>query len=156
MHRTNGAYKNKKDKRALVLFALGAIILAGDWFSPALLLPHNNSSRFLSNENQALPLVFTTVRGRIIGTGLFYEISEQMSCAEISPRLALFFDLPVPLNRADYITLTMLPGIGRKRAENILRFRDRQGRITDAGMLAGVDGISRKLSERLESMLCFN
>jgi len=50
----------------------------------------------------------------------------------------------------------MLPGIGRKRAENILKFRDRQGQITDAGMLAHVEGISKKLSERLAPMLCFN
>ena len=156
MHGTDGADTNKKDKRALVLFALGAVILAGNWFSPVALLPHGSSSRLLSHKNRTSPLVFTTVQGRIIGTGLSCNLSKQMSCTDIPPRLALFLDLPVPLNRADFITLTMLPGIGSKRAENILRFRDRQGRITDVDMLTGVDGISKKLSERLEPMLCFN
>ena len=152
MHRQDGAYT--KDKRVLVLFALGIGILAADGFiqEPTL---HHSRYFWQDPELYASPAVITTVQGKPVSTGTSCEFSKNMACPVIPPRLALFFDLPVPLNRADYLTLTMLPGIGRKRAENILAFRARQGRITDAAMLARVEGISRKLSGRLEPMLCF-
>jgi hypothetical protein len=153
MHRQDAVYK--KDKRALVLFALGVGILAVDWFTHPLIMDH---SRYFwqQPENHASPVVITTALKKPLSAESACEFSKNMACSITPPRLALFFDLPVPLNRADYLTLTMLPGIGRKRAENILKFRARQGPIIDAGMLARVEGISRKLSGRLEPMLCFN
>jgi len=152
----DGAYKKEKDKRVLVLFALGIGILATDWFIPEPTLQH--SRYFLQHPAHyaSSPAVITTAQGKPLPAEVSCEFSENMACSIIPPRLALFFDLPVPLNRADYLTLTMLPGIGQKRAESILTFRARQGPITDATMLARVEGISRKLSRRLEPMLCFN
>jgi competence ComEA-like helix-hairpin-helix protein len=50
----------------------------------------------------------------------------------------------------------MLPGIGNKRAEDIISLRRQQGRISGLEVLTRVDGIGKKLTKRLSPMICFD
>jgi hypothetical protein len=151
----NRACSNTKDKRVLVLFALGAGILAGSWL-PQSMYGQPGSYFWKDLAVDSSPRVIRTTQGSRPKDDFSAEISRHTNCAQTPPRLALFFGLPVPVNRADKLTLTMLPGIGEKRAESILRFRAEQGGITNREMLARVGGISRKLADRLGPMLCYD
>ncbi len=82
-------------------------------------------------------------------------ITSDLSCAETPPEFALFFNLPLPVNRADQDTLTILPGIGPKLAEKIIAFREGQGDISGPEDFICIKGIGPKLTERLTSLLCF-
>ena len=146
----------EKDKRVLVLFALGAGILLTGWFA---LKPELQSFDYyqLPSEGRKFPVVVRTVKKVSSPPGLdFVKISAETSCADTPPRLALFFDLPLPVNRADYHSMTMLPGIGKQRAEDIIAFKKQQGKISGFEVLTQVDGIGKKLAERLSPMICFD
>ena len=72
------------------------------------------------------------------------------------PKLAVFFDLPLPINRADEKALSMLPGIGPRLAENIVNFRREQGKISGSEILPRIDGIGNIMTERLSKNFCFD
>ena len=140
----------------LVLFALGAIILLTGWFVPE---PELQSCDYyqLPSEDREFPVVARIAKEASSPTGLGrIEISAETSCADTPPQLALFFDLPLPVNRADYHSMTMLPGIGKQRAEDIIAFKKQQGKISGLEVLTQVDGIGKKIAERLSPMICFD
>jgi len=146
----------EKDKRVLVLFALGAGILLTGWCA---LEPELQSFDYYQtpSEDRECPFVARIAKGASSPTGLdSIEISAETSCADTPPRLALFFDLPLPINRADYHSMIMLPGIGKKRAEDIIALREQNGKISEFEVLKQVDGIGNKLAERLSPMICFD
>jgi competence protein ComEA len=72
------------------------------------------------------------------------------------PRFALFFDLPLPLNRAGFSDLTMLPGIGPGLAGKILRYRKHHGSFSGLDDLENVRGIGPALASRLRPLVCFD
>ena len=145
-----------KDKRLLVLIALGAGILLTGWFAPKPKLQSCNYFHFPSKGQQLL-VVDRTAKGAYSPTGLDrVEISAGTSCADTPPQLALFFDLPLPVNRADFHSMTMLPGIGKQRAEDIIALREQNGKISGLEVLTRVDGIGNNIAERLSPMICFD
>ena len=147
---------DKKDKRLLVLLALGAGILLAGWLAPKPELQFCDYS-LLTLEGRKSPVVDRTAIGKYSPPGLDrVTISAETSCADTPPQLALFFDLPLPVNRADFHSMTMLPGIGNKRAEDIISLRRQQGRISGLEVLTRVDGIGKKIAERLSPMICFD
>ncbi len=73
----------------------------------------------------------------------------------LAPRLALFFNRPLPINRAGHATLTMLPGIGPRLADRILSFRIDHGPITSTADLRQINGIGPALAARLAPLLSY-
>jgi hypothetical protein len=147
---------DKKDKRVLVLLALGAGILLTGWFTPK---PELQSCDYylLPSDGRKFPVVARTAKEASSLAGLDrVKISAETSCADTPPQLALFFDLPLPVNRADHHSMTMLPSIGNQRAEDIISLRRQQGKISGLEVLTRVDGIGKKLAERLSPMICFD
>ena len=147
---------DKKDKRVLVLLALGAGILLTGWLAPK---PELQSCDYyqVSSESRKFPVVARTAKGAYSSPGLDrVTISKEISCADTPSQLALFFDLPLPVNRADHHSMTMLPGIGNKRAEDIISLRRQQGTISGLEVLTRVDGIGKKIAKRLSPMICFD
>jgi hypothetical protein len=148
--------RKEKDKRVLVLFALGAGILLTGWFAPE---PELLSCDYYQHpsEGRKSPVVVRTVKEEFRPPGFdFAKISTETSCTDTPPRLALFFDLPLPINRADFYSLIMLPGIGKQRAEDISALREQLGKIAGLEVLTRVDGIGNNIAERLSQIICFD
>lgn len=59
----------------------------------------------------------------------------------------------VNINTADSSELESLYGIGKKRADDIIEFRTVHGRFVTAEDLMRVDGISRKIFERIKDYI---
>ena len=76
-------------------------------------------------------------------------------CAEVEPRLPLFFDRPVPINRADAATLEMIPGIGPVLASRIVAYRDTKFRFTSPASLREVPGIGPAKAKKLSPYFSF-
>jgi len=147
---------SKKDKRLLVLLALGGGILGGAWFSPKP-APQSCDYYWSPSGGRNFPVVVCTAKKAPDATGVdFVRLSTDTPCADTPPQLAMFFNLPLPVNRADHNTLTMLPGIGPRLAENLILYRRGQGKISGPEALVQVDGIGKNLADRLLPMICFD
>ncbi|CAK8719816.1 MAG: Helix-hairpin-helix motif-containing protein [Candidatus Electronema aureum] len=134
------------DHRPFVLILLAALILASDWYTPKL---------------DAQVSAYFWAEGKLIRTqdsraGQGVPLTAGMSCADIPPEIARFFNLPLPINRADQYALIALPGIGPKLAEKIITYREGKGGITGPDDLIEVNGIGPKRSASLLPLLCFD
>ncbi len=78
------------------------------------------------------------------------------NAAEPAPISALTADGKLILNLAGADDLTKLPGIGPKRAENILALRKRLGEFKRVEDLLRVKGIGRKALARLKPLVVVN
>jgi len=65
----------------------------------------------------------------------------------------LALGLPIDINSSKDWELALVPGIGPKTAERIVRFREKRGRIRHLGELKGVRGIKEKRLEALRRYL---
>jgi DNA uptake protein ComE-like DNA-binding protein len=145
------------DLRLPVLILLGAIILAVGRYTPEPDLQAGVYYLSPSTEqtDPEILRILQTEAGHGEAFGLT-KITSELSCAETPPELALFFDLPLPVNRADHHTLTMLSGIGPKLAERIIVFREKQGDISGPENFIRIKGIGLKMTKRLSPLLCFS
>ncbi len=84
--------------------------------------------------------------------GEMHERSSGSSPQEVSGSVPLF---QADINRADVIELQLLPGIGPKSAEEILRVRSELGGFQVLQDLDRVDGIGKKTIEQLKSVIRF-
>jgi len=138
-----------------VLLLLGGGILAASWLpaDPGLL----SADYFLlpSDRNQSITVIRSGTgqpTSRVDGI----KLTSAIPCRETPPQLAMFFALPIPINRADHDALTMLPGIGPRLADNIIAYRQKYGAITGQSDLKRVTGIGRNLTKSLSPMICFD
>ncbi|WP_337962032.1 helix-hairpin-helix domain-containing protein [Latilactobacillus sakei] len=60
------------------------------------------------------------------------------------------------MNQADSTQLQTLNGIGPKKAEQIIAYRDEQGKFKQIEDLQKVGGIGPKTFEQLQSQICVN
>lgn len=60
----------------------------------------------------------------------------------------------IDLNEADVYTLQRLPGIGEKRAQAIVAFREEHGPFRSLEELDGVEGIGPGILEELRAYVC--
>ena len=68
-----------------------------------------------------------------------------------SKRIAL--DMPVDINNATPYELTLIPGIGKKTAQAIVKLRERSGKITSIGNLLKIYGIGEKKLSKIKKYL---
>jgi competence protein ComEA len=61
----------------------------------------------------------------------------------------------VNINTADSKQLSLLPGIGKKKAETIIAYRDKNGDFTSADTLVKVDGIGKKTASKIKEFIVF-
>jgi competence protein ComEA len=73
-----------------------------------------------------------------------------MSFAEKSDSKA-----PVNINQATLKELTSLPGIGKKRAKDIIAYREQNGKFSNIEELKKVDGIGKDTLEKIKDHIVF-
>jgi DNA uptake protein ComE-like DNA-binding protein len=123
------------------------LILVTGWITPA---PDAQVSSYSWEKGSLI----RSKDGRV-GQGLPI-IAGMSSCADTPPQLAAFFNLPLPVNRADQSAFMRLPGIGPKLAAQIIRSREEQGKMAKPDDLLKVKGIGPKRSASLLPLLCFD
>ena len=153
------------DKRTLVLFLLGGLLLV-----PGLLpQPSPPPAETVCVETDASGgwrlVGYAAGRGgqggapcgasTAAGTTRAAALADPAAAVTLVPELALFTDRPLPINRADEQTLTLLPGIGPRLAAAIGSERQRQGRFTGPESLLQVPGIGPVLVQRLQPLISF-
>ncbi len=62
-------------------------------------------------------------------------------------------DVKVDINKATAQELSSLPGIGEKKAELIVAFRNEHGNFSSVDGLKDVDGIGKKTIEKLRELI---
>ncbi len=136
---------NIDEHRLFVLIILTALILASGWRTAK---STAQASSYFWQDGALL----RTDDSRV-GQGV--PLTARLSCTATPPEVARFFDLPLPVNRADQYSLMALPGIGPKLAEKIIKFREGQGSIAGPDDLIKINGIGPKMTARLTPLLCF-
>lgn len=156
-----------KDKRTLVLFVLGLLLLLFDWWSFASkevrpLYRHSLEERTMPQSMLTVPTDSdqgnATAKGRFDfekHSGVVAPVPEQGTADVIPAALSLFFNRPLPINAADKETLEMLPGVGPHLAASIVNELQRQGRFTGPEDLIRVPGIGPKSLQRLLPLISF-
>ncbi len=162
----NTADNRPKDKRMLVLWLFGIIILTFN------LMP-KKEDKFAhqyhlvrSNSGSAEPIL-TQIQEVKTGLGMPGDSHRSPIAQGSSPgrltalddtpcKLAFFFNLPLRINEADLEALSMLPGVGGKLAKRIHEHRVAIGRFSGPNDLLEVSGIGRKSLEKLTPLLSFN
>ncbi len=71
-----------------------------------------------------------------------------------SARLAL--GMPIDLNKATLEELVLIPGIGRKTASKIVRFREEKGAFPEVDVLKRIEGLGEKKYDRIKGYLSIN
>jgi len=177
---------SKKDKRLLVLLALGALILLPDLnLLPSRMIKHQPSQLWLETTEpdkslirisstvpkevqvDVLSKILTDSSDKEINTVLD-SLSEQQTIAfdkkpgqggsvtRLSPRLSFYLGLPITINQASYEELLLLPGIGPYLAHNIISYRDKHGGFSGKRELKMVPGIGPKVLSKVSPLLIFN
>lgn len=176
---------NKKDKRLLVLLALGALIIffnlnlnpvSGNRLTDFywLELGGTNQSIYRSS-NLSQIVLFGRAQGndssasleKITLDTLTEVIVDQkvvgativpgnsFTLAPVSPRLSFFLDQPLLINNADPEELALIPGIGPVLAGNIIDHRQKNGPFTNKSSLLAVPGIGPKTASRITPFFRF-
>ena len=155
-----------KDKRTLVLFLFGALILSLDLVgtdSPppmrtyALTAGEGGAGWQLVREAPGLPNGNASggqeIRAQEKENKQF--VKNMNGSVDLPPELFLFAAQPLPINRADDRALQLLPGVGPHLAQEIIATRQRNGCFVGPEDLARVKGIGPTRLRQLQPLLNF-
>ena len=156
-----------KDKRTLVLFLLGLVLLLVEFWP----LKGNDVRCYYKvalddtgNQWQVLGLPADDAldKPEIIKALALKEntkvsplAQEQKTADEIPATLSLFINRPLPINRAGREALEMLPGVGPHVASAILAELQHQGKFAGPDDFIKVAGIGPKNMQRLLPLISF-
>lgn len=165
----------KKDKRLLVLLALGGLILLADMRVPLgaaarhdhrlwVELQGKDHTLLRVNSEEGVKRSISGIYSGNIDFGIsagkkgrqsrvftrkMGDEQEPLSIAAVSPRIAFFLGVPFSLNNADTTDLERIPGIGPALAEKIISYRNIHGPFTTSDQLENISGIGPRMRERL-------
>lgn len=156
-----------KDKRTLVLFVLGLLLLIVDFRS----ISDRDIEQFdgIIWEKMAHQWRLTSDSAAVVDgprqhqhcilvdntPALSFTCPQGVTVHDIPAELYLFFNKPLPINRADQRTLEMLPGVGPHLAATISATLQRTGKFTGPDDLLKVPGIGPKSLKRLLPLISF-
>lgn len=137
-----------KDKRALVLFLFGALMLIGDIAWKMQEKPLDRYALALAATPQQLRLIRLAPQA-MAGEQMVVLEPMQPIPATVPAHYALFLQQPLPINRADNESLQLLPGVGPHLARAITTHIQHHGGLSRPEDLLQVAGIGPKTLERL-------
>ncbi len=156
-----------KDKRTLVLFLLGLVILlvefwpiqrdyARFYYKVAL---NENKDQWLVlslSANDALDKPEVTKALALKENAKILPLAQEQKAAnEMPASLSLFTNRPLPINKAGKEDLEMLPGVGPHLANAILTELQLQGKFAGPDDFIKVSGIGPKNMQRLLPLISF-
>lgn len=157
---------HSRDKRVLVLFVLGCLLLfLIPWLDQLRVMPkqvnqyiHDGQALYVQRVatlNTDSPL---TDVGSLKHVDTYHVgIATVTASHPVSPAvLSRFFNLGFPLNIATTEELELLPGIGPSLARRITNHRTQFGNFKSINELQAVPGIGEKTLQRLQPLLDFN
>ena len=165
---SSGAHRIK-DRRTLVLFLFGALILAADLPRQPDGLPPVHGYAVEGGRGAGWRLV-RDPRIPAVGTAgnlpLFILSADRAidkqpllnrldGIADLPPELFPFLDCPMPINRADARGLQLLPGVGPHLANEIVATRQRLGRFAGPEQLEQAKGIGPARLQQLLPRISF-
>lgn len=137
-----------KDKRALVLFLFGALMLMSELPCPNKDLPHHLYALQQNTLTEA-QLIRLTPHLVMHTQQNLLDPSRQIA-DNIPARYALFLQQPLPINRSDRQSLQLLPGVGPHLARAISQHIMQNGPLSGPEDLLQVVGIGPKTLARLQ------
>lgn len=173
----------EKDKRLLVLLALGTLIMFFDMGSGITHQPviynhcwleiqdqENRLYRFelskppvdslhgVVSEKINIPVIMRDKLFEALQPGQAVGLHEKQGASPVpvSPRLAYFLGQPFSVNSADFDDFTLLPGIGPALAGNIIAYREKYGLITRPSQLEEIPGIGPRMRMTLQNYFTFS
>lgn len=152
-----------KDKRALVLFLFGLLLIAVHLRPISEPPTPDPLGIYRTDENNGWYLVelatdpdVDAASPLVTGTSVMEIPGIDQNDLDTWPlELLFFFNHPVPINHATAEHLIRLPGIGPHRAAAIADDRKRRGPFTRPEDLLRVSGIGPKTLEGLLPLICF-
>ncbi len=103
---------------------------------------------FSRKESLATFFLITTI---LIGTGIKYATDQHwwLPKTEVVDTNPESIKLKIDLNRAEWYELIILPGIGEKKAREIVEYRKEAGRFKTIEQLCEVSGIGTKTVKKI-------
>jgi DNA uptake protein ComE-like DNA-binding protein len=156
-----------KDKRTLVLFLLGSLLLSLPLLFPELepLSPvyaiiqatGNNQWQVVSLPGKSSDTKSSLEKRHFFSQQAYvvHLFSEAYTQNDLPVELAMFFNRPLPLNKSGQADLEMLPGIGPRLATMIIAERLRKGRFAGPEDLLDVPGIGPANLQRILPLVSF-
>ena len=86
----------------------------------------------------------------------YSEIAETYKRAERVVSATQAAELRINVNSATKIELTLLPGIGESRAQDIIDYRNEYGRFTEPEDLLNISGIGEVILENIRPYIVFD
>jgi competence protein comEA helix-hairpin-helix repeat region len=83
------------------------------------------------------------------------EVKEKATSTKESAKDKVASSAKVNINKADAETLQKLSGIGEKKAQAIIDYRNKVGKIKSAAELSNIDGIGEATIEKITPFLTF-
>ena len=83
------------------------------------------------------------------------EVKEKATSTKESAKEKVSSSAKVNINKADAETLQKLSGIGEKKAQAIIDYRNKVGKIKSAAELSNIDGIGEATIEKITPFLSF-
>ena len=142
-------HDESKDKRTLVLFLFGCLLLAWDLW-PDNTLQSMKRYAVALHGNISMAVVECSATGPSQGTT--FDPAVPIG-SEIPARYAIFLHQPLAINRADQKSLELLPGVGPHLAEALVDYVDGHGPVSKPEDLLHVPGIGPKTLERLRPLI---
>jgi len=175
----------KKDKRLLVLLAFGALIILLNlnwsprhhnqsarfyWLelgeverpvyrssSPeqivSFCIPQEKNHSAVPDNGTTDAMTEVLVNNKLVAAIMTPE--KILTLRSGSPRLSFFLGQPLPINRAGFKELVLIPGIGPALAEKIIDYRQNNGPIGNKRMLTAVHGIGQRKASRFAPFFSF-
>jgi competence protein ComEA len=85
---------------------------------------------------------------------IFLLKGNKINITEMNAAQKLILDIPININEMSIQELTLIPGIGLKRAEQIIQLREKRGGIKAVEDLMMIKGIKEKTLEKIKGYFC--
>lgn len=138
-----------KDKRVLVLFLFGVLVVASDMVPGRTSMPRVEYGVQPGSPGQACQILRTGSDPQEMRPGFLLLNPAQPLPRELPAHYALLLHQPLPINRADRMSLELLPGVGPHLARLIIEDMHQHGPLATPEDLQRIRGIGPKTMQRL-------